>query len=386
MHTPVAEASTETVLHSFGNGTDGITPSADLINVEGTLYGTTVNGGAYNYGTVFSINPQTGAETVLYSFCSKANCPDGDGPSGALINVNGTLYGTTQSGGAYNNNAPYNSGTFFSFNPQTGVETVLHSFGSGTDGWFPLAGLIKIGGKLYGTTNGGGVISNTCGSVGCGTVFSLNLKTGAETLLHSFVGVPSDGAYPGAGLINVGGTLYGTTQNGGLVVSAGTIFSINPQTRAEMVLYSFCSQANCTDGLAPFAALINIKGKFFSTTSAGGSYNLGTVYSFDPRTGAEAALYSFGNGIDGQTPIADLTKVGGKLYGTTYGGGTYGYGAAFSLDWKTGLGEKVLHSFGNGPDGLQPAAGLINIGNMLYGTTFGGGTYGNYGTVFSIVP
>jgi uncharacterized repeat protein (TIGR03803 family) len=84
------------VLHSFRGYPDGAHPWAGLLNVNGTLYGTTYGGGAHHRGTVFAI-PTSGKETVLYSFGYR---PGGANPKAALIDVNGTLYGTTSRGGA----------------------------------------------------------------------------------------------------------------------------------------------------------------------------------------------------------------------------------------------------------------------------------------------
>jgi uncharacterized repeat protein (TIGR03803 family) len=89
----------ETVLHSFGSGTDGQTPLAGLLAVDGKLYGTTWLGGDFGGGTVFALDLETGAETLAYSFCSQANCADGGNPEASLIDVDGTLYGTTPTGG-----------------------------------------------------------------------------------------------------------------------------------------------------------------------------------------------------------------------------------------------------------------------------------------------
>jgi uncharacterized repeat protein (TIGR03803 family) len=120
---------------------------------------------------VFSLDPQTRAEAVVYSSCEETNCAEGAIPVTNLIDVKGTLYGTTASGGA----SQY-YGTAFSLNPVTGAETVLYSFCSQdgcTDGWFPQAGLIDINGTIYGTTSH--VTLDRCGSLGyCGgVVFSL---------------------------------------------------------------------------------------------------------------------------------------------------------------------------------------------------------------------
>ena len=152
------------VLHSFGAAPDGNDPGAGVIGLgdDGTFYGTTIFGGAYSCsptykcGTVFSITTG-GTETVLHSF---TNENDGANPEADLIDVGGTLYGTTYSGG-------YGFGVVFSITPE-GVEKVLHSFGNGTDGRNPHASLIDVRGRLYGTTEFGGKQNR-------GTVFSITM-------------------------------------------------------------------------------------------------------------------------------------------------------------------------------------------------------------------
>jgi uncharacterized repeat protein (TIGR03803 family) len=213
----ITTSGTETVLHTFGRG-DGLRPLAGLLNVKGTLYGTTVAGGktgCYDQrgcGTVFSVTT-SGKESVLYSFTGTSG--DGANPNARLINVKGKLYGTTPLGGTYTR------GTVFSIGA-TGTEQVLHNFGSGSDGASPEAGLINVKGKLYGTTEAGGTNNH-------GTVFAIT-TSGAETVLHSFGGPPNDGAFPVAGLLNVNGTLYGTTAGGGAYGSYGygTVFALTP--------------------------------------------------------------------------------------------------------------------------------------------------------------
>jgi len=249
----------EKVLHSFGSGTDGQNPYAGVTDVKGKLYGTTVKGGTAGNGTVFSVDPKTGAETVLYSFCSQQNCTDGSEPFGNLITVKGTLYGTTFEGGTTD------SGTVFALDPKTGSETVLHSFGSGTDGYTPEAGLTDVKGTLYGTTYTGGASGN-------GVVFALDLKRGAEMVVYSFCSRQNctDGSEPFAGLDAAKDTLYGMAANGG-ANDYGAVFAIDLKTGAETVLYSFCSQQNCTDGEGSDAGLIDVKGMLYGTTYSGGA-------------------------------------------------------------------------------------------------------------------
>jgi uncharacterized repeat protein (TIGR03803 family) len=208
-----AHAYSYKLLYSFRGGrSDGATPVASLINVGGTLYGTAFSGGAYLHGTVFSVNPTTGAETTVYAFKGGS---DGANPAASLINVNGTLYGTTFGGGT-----PYYFwGAVFSVSPTTGAETTVYAFKGGSDGAGPQASLIQIGHKLFGTTRSGG-------AHGAGAVFALNLTTNAENIVYSFKG-GTDGSLPMASLINVGGTLYGTTTSGG-AHGYGTVFALVP--------------------------------------------------------------------------------------------------------------------------------------------------------------
>jgi uncharacterized repeat protein (TIGR03803 family) len=264
----------------------------------------------------------------------------------------------------------------FALNPKSGKEAVLWSFGSPGDGIYPSAGLIDVGGVLYGTTGAGG---GNGGQIGEGTVFALNPKTGKEAVVWSF-GAFGDGEIPYAGLLDVSGVLYGTTVQGG-ANGLGTVFALNSQTGEESVLWSFGSVG---DGTFPFAGLIDIGGVLYGSTSGGGSGGYGTVFALNSQTSKETVLWSFGNAGDGVSPQAGLIYIGGVLYGTTTGGGTHGGGTVFSLNPKNGK-EAVLWSFGSAGDGVSPQAGLIKVGRALYGTTGGGGAHGA-GTVFSLAP
>jgi uncharacterized repeat protein (TIGR03803 family) len=368
------------VLHFFRNGSgDGVKPSAGLLNLNGMLYGTTRLGGAnrHPYGIVFSITT-SGKETVLHSF---GGVGDGGYPQAGLLNVNGTLYGTTYIGGG-----AYNFGTVFAITP-SGAETVLHRFGRGSEGGaHPQAGLVNVKGMLYGTTVYGG--ANTCSGFGCGTVYAVT-RSGTENVIHSFGG-SGDGEFPEAGLVNVNGTLYGTTTTGGSYCrgsgGCGTVFSITPSGK-ETVLYSFSGK----DGAHPRAALLNVKGMLYGTTTTGGKYcaaigGCGTVFSIT-TSGKEIVLHSFGGTGDGTNPRAGLLNVNGMLYGTTAGGGANGRGTIFSI---AGSGaESVLYSF-KGNDGKEPSAALLNVKGRLYGTAEVGGASGcgvkGCGTVFSLSP
>jgi uncharacterized repeat protein (TIGR03803 family) len=161
---------------------------------------------------------------VVYRF---SRSRDGGRPDGRLLAVNGILYGTTRygGGGACNIYGGKGCGTVYQLNPKSGRKKQLHRFGGGsTDGAYPNGSLIDVDGTLYGTTNYGGDAG--CGRIGCGTVFSVT-TTGKEKVLHTFGSRSADGANPYAALINVNGALYGTTAGGG-ANGDGTVFSVSP--------------------------------------------------------------------------------------------------------------------------------------------------------------
>jgi uncharacterized repeat protein (TIGR03803 family) len=174
----VSSTGEEHVLYRFKAGTkDGAHPYAGLVAVNGTLYGTTYQGGASGAGTVFSVST-SGVEHMLYSF---KGGKDGQYPYARLLDVNGTLYGTAYQGGIYPG-----WGVVFKIST-SGDEHVIYSFKAGNDGAHPFAGLIAVKGLLYGTTYQGG-------TSGGGTVFRVS-PSGDEKVIYSFKG-GSDGQYP----------------------------------------------------------------------------------------------------------------------------------------------------------------------------------------------
>ncbi len=335
------------------------------------LASTLVAVAAYARGALVSPPPAQAREfATLYSF---TGTPDGAGPYAGLIYRAGKLYGTTGAGGAMN------YGAIFKFNLSGGRETILHSLAGSPDGQLPEAELLAHGAALYGTTAYGGGSGN-------GAIFEVDPNTGAETVIYSFAG-GADGGQPMAGLIWHGGALYGSTTGGGLS-DYGTVFKFDPATGGETVLYNF---AGGTDGKYPFSGVIYHAGKLFGTTSAGGASGHGTVFRLDPATGRETVLHSFAGGNDGATPLGTLVAHGGRVFGTTDGGGgngcvfASGCGTVFQLDLATGV-EAVLHSFAGGADGAYPMDGLLYQGGALYGVTFGDDIASDYGTLFKVMP
>jgi uncharacterized repeat protein (TIGR03803 family) len=367
-------AYTETVLHAFTGGTDGIFPGAGNVFVQnGNVYGTTVGnaelGGCgkndtLSCDTVFELTPPAAGKTawgygLLYRFLSVA---DGYEPEAGLIaGPAGSVYGSTTAGGNQDCTSSYTNGhgttgcgTVFKLSPPasgTGLwtKTILYKFTGGADGGLPLAALLADpsgSGVLYGTGSTGG--SKTCsfGSYNCGVVFALappaKGKTAwTETVLYSFKG-GSDGLAPTGALVMKGGALYGTTMSGGHscdIYGCGTVFQLTPPAKGATAwtfktLYAF---KGSTDGGVPMSAVtFGASGALYGTTFQFGSKNTnllcgsyvgcGTLFQLTPpATGTswtEKPLYVFTGGATGGESSAGLALDAGVLFGTTALGGS----------------------------------------------------------------
>ncbi len=384
----------------FGSGSQGV---AQTKTTSGTTFTT--------FTTVHSFNGADGKESF----------------AGLLQGKNGNLYGTTYYGGADNDGEVYQI-------TAAGKLTTLHSF-TGPDGEYSYSVPVQdAAGNFYGTTYLGGSADN-------GTVFKLT-PSGKLTTLHSFSG--ADGSQPLAGLaVGSDGNFYGTTVRGGSD-NNGLVFKITPSGHFT-ILHIFCSEAACSDGQSPYAALIQATdGNLYGTTLGGGTKGHGTVFRI-AKNGALSVIYSFcsqSGCADGEFPQTGLVQASnGNLYGTTILGGAYGSGTIFEVTlvgalttlysacsesfcpdgnylyapliqakdgnlygimqiggahnsgtiFQITLGGALttLYSFCSQAacaDGQYPAAGLVQAANgNLYGTTADGGAHGD-GTIFSVVP
>ncbi|HEY3676061.1 MAG TPA: choice-of-anchor tandem repeat GloVer-containing protein [Candidatus Tumulicola sp.] len=349
---PSARAGHFRLLHAFDKSPDDSNPDGTLVQLNGTLYGLSNDGGNSGYGAVFSLTV-TGKVKTIYSF----NGESGYSPEGQLLAYDGLLYGTIPGDGEV-----YSVTT-------GGVFTILHRF-SGPDGLNPDNGLTAAQGEMYGTTLQGG-------SKGIGTLYAID-TSGAEHVVYSFGGSSADGFYPDCTPTLWKNRLYGTTSEGGKY-NHGTVFSIT-ETGVEAFSHSFGSGI---DGQDPqFSNVTPLGGILYGTTSAGGKHGQGTVFKIFP-SGAERTLYNFGDVKgDGAAPNDGVISYRGVLYGTTAGGGTNGQGTIFRVT-TTGK-ETVLYSL-SGDDGSDPMGRLLPAGSNMYGTASGGGVYGQ-GTAFRFTP
>lgn len=303
---------------------------------------------------------------IIFSF----DGADGSDPLAAMLNVKGRLYGTTSGGGDWSTRG----GTAFVATPD-GNEQVLHSFGAGKDGSAPLASLSNLNGTLYGTTPYGG-------QYGEGTVFSID-SSHREHVLHSF-GKGHDGSEPYGGLTALNGNLYGTTVLGG-AHKGGTVFVVTTAGE-ERVLHDFPPNS-AEDGANPVGNLTVLHGILYGVTIEGGDcYRKGSVFTIS-TTGDEKVFYNFGCGTgkngNGTNPDAGLIAVKNTLYGTTESGGPYPCQGGVVYSVNTHGVEHVLHDFCKAGDGAEPMGALIAAKGALYGTTYQGGA-NDYGTIFRV--
>ena len=307
-------AQTYDVLKLFTDGVDGANPYGGLIQAsDGSLYGTTSSGGANNAGTIFKIN-QAGAFATLHDFAGS----DGASPVSSLIQgPDGALYGTTSAGGASG------WGTIFKIDADGTAFTTLHDFAGSPGGANPQTGLtLGADGNLYGSTTYGGANDY-------GTIFKTDKSGVTFTTLHNFVW--SDGVYPGSDLVQgTDGFLYGTTVEGGATSPFGTIFKIDTAGVALTTLHDFVG----SDFLYPFGAMIQGKdGRLYGTTADGGANPPdGTIFRIDTDGANFTTLHSFAGG-DGANPVSGLIQtMDGSLFGTTSNGGANNSGTVFETD------------------------------------------------------
>jgi uncharacterized repeat protein (TIGR03803 family) len=373
------------VIYTFTNNPSPGNRNSSLILDSNTLYGTTYYGGSSSNGTVFKVNVDGSGYTVLKSFPTLNNPQtnsDGAWPIAGLVLSSNILYGTTTAGGLYG------GGTLFKLNT-SGSNFAVLKYASSSQ-----ADLIIVGNTLYGTSSYGG-------TNGTGTIFKLNTDGTGFAVLKSFSGnpqniySPSDGASPYAGLVFGGDILYGTTEGGGSL-GYGTIFSINTNGTGYILLKSFPPSfsgdlgSRNHDGMMPISGLICRDGMLYGMAQGGGTNGYGTVFKVSIYGDDYSVLKTFAGSPDGAIPESALTLSGNTLYGTTLYGGTGNNGTLFKIN-VDGTGYAILKNFppnisGTNNDGglnYVATAGLTLSGGIFYSTTPIGGSYGS-GTVFKL--
>jgi len=323
--------------HDFGGtSTDGQDPSAGVtVDSYGNLYGAAAEGGAYQDGMVWEIT-SAGVYKDLYDFGGTSG--DGVSPSeNVTVDSSGNLYGTTDSGGAYNR------GTVWEI-PAGGAYAIRHSFGAGHDGYLPEASVtVDSSGNLYGTANNGGANSSINEGFGGGMVWEIT-TSGTYKDIHDF-GSGTDGLAPDCNvLIDSYGNLYGTTLGGGAHTSVhggaggGMVWEITASGTYKDI-HDFGASG---DGWYPSAGVsIDYSGNLYGTTTYGGAnaslnagWGGGIVWEITPNGYRD--IHDFGAGDDGYSPYSNVTvDAYGNLYGVTPDGGEYsdGQGVVGGVVW-----------------------------------------------------
>ncbi|MBA3045437.1 MAG: right-handed parallel beta-helix repeat-containing protein [Candidatus Thermoplasmatota archaeon] len=356
---------TMNVLHNFTGGAGGQDPYGGLVTDGTYLYGMTYNGGANTLGMVFRTMLDGSVLVPLRDFAGAA---DGSRPYGSLLMYGGLFYGMTYAGGTHGR------GVAFNINSDGTVFNLLHHFGppTMTEGHTPGGGVVYDGTYLYGTTKNGG-------DMNYGTVYRIKSDGSGYSLVHEFQGALADGQSPWATPLLVGGTLYGTTVNGGSS-GKGVVYKVNTNGSGYTVMDHFVN----TNGANPYGGLANGgDGYLYGMTCYGGSKGWGTIFKVDIATGIISLIHSFDD-IEGSQPWGKLLVNGTLLYGMTYQGGANDAGLIFKIN-TNGAGFAPMFHF-DWTDGYWPYGSLVMDDTFLYGitNTGGGGDANECGTVFKL--
>ncbi len=385
-----------------GSTQEGAFPTGAIRESNGLYYGTTEEGGSElnngrGYGTLFSMTPE-GRITTLVSFTNVVTNGGVPGywPRGALtrMGVNGHLYGTTSSGGARG------KGTIFRYHPDTKIFSSIAYFSGttansgGAAGEEPTGALVYGNdGYLYGTTRYGGAGN-------FGTVFRISTLDSSVQTLAEFTG--NSGARPGteplcglAAEFPVAGqpatAFYGVTTFGG-TPNLGTLFKVTP-AGALTTRVQFTGALGANPGSQPSGQLVWNGGFLYGTTKSDGAVGYGTVFRFDPASGAHTVTVTFGytSGTwQGRNPLSGLTPGPDGIFYGTNSSGVNGWGNGDVFRWNAGTGavESVgafrgLDMGASLPGKTPPLGGLSGSADgNLYGITYEGGP-GN-GTIYRL--
>jgi hypothetical protein len=339
-----------TLLSDFGNGAQGplgLNPTGVVLGAAGTILVSDRDAGTNFGGALFSVNPTTGARTLLSDFGNAAQGPLGVSPNRAALGAAGTILVIDISAGTNR------AGALFRVNSSTGARTVLSDFGNAAQG--------PLGEAPFGVALGAAgtilVIDEGAGTNGKGALFSVNATTGARTLLSDFgssaqgpLGEDPDSVAPGAaGTILVSDTNAGTTNKGAL-------FSVNPTTGARTLLSDFGNAAQGPLGQDPGGVALRplSPGDVAVIDPEAGTNFQGALFGLNPATGARNLLSDFGNTAQGPlgiNPLGLILDLGSTLLVIDPNAGTNGGGALFRVNSSTGA-RTLLSDFGNADQGI----------------------------------
>lgn len=323
-----------TFVHNFDSINGSYPFGSLLLSSNGKLYGMTKNGGTYNKGTLFSINPATNVYNLIFSFTGGQG---GGVPEGTLIeSANGRLYGMT-----LNEDTTLN-GMLFMYDTTTNAPVICHVFSDTIHGYLPYGKVIQAtDSRLYGMTSAGG-------AHGKGVLFRYDTALHVYKDMIDFNGM--NGQNPYGSLYQQNNKLYGMTKLGG-AYGKGNIFYYNLADSSVTNIYSFDS----INGAYPYGDLINyIWESLVGMTSAGGTYNDGVAFNIDTLGNMEN-VSSFQNIVLGSHPLGSFVHSGFSFavcYAMTNTGGANEEGV---IVWYSGFEVLNLRSLNDSiMDGISP--------------------------------
>ena len=332
----------------------GESPKSVITSFNGKLYGTTAS---QNGCSIFSVNKDGTDYTAIYHFSN--TCPH----DGLLLASDNQFYGTTSSGGEFNN------GTIFKFNPATSQFSTIYSFAT-WGGASPNGFLIEGNdGFLFGTTTSG------YGTPVGGSVFKIAKDGSSFTSLKGFADVSQGRDIYGGLTKSEDGTLFGSFNYGGQFEWGG-IFKLNPNGTGYQIIHHFKD----VDGKGPRDELFYSNGYVYGATTQGGINELGAIYKLKTDGSEFIKIYDLpkDRGMNSVT----LTFLSGQLFYTAYSGGISKLGAIVKVDEIEKQGT-VIKEF-NPAEGGQPTGKLVKHSNgNIYGATYSGGDFGR-GTLYKI--
>ncbi len=340
---------------------NGSVPLGKLALYEGKFYGMTQVGGANSAGVIYEWDPVTN----IYLKKVDLTISGGSNPQGALTYSNGKFYGMTYAGGANN------KGVIFEWDPVSNIYTKRIDLNT-TDGSQPTGYLTDAGGKFYGITNKGG-------SGNIGVIFEWDPTSNTYTKRVDFDGYNANNSF--GSLIEYNGKYYGMSRNGGDPLShSGNIFEWDPVTNICVTKID-CFRYPCSN-------LVQQGGKFYGVTrgdAPGQTYvpSGGNIFEWDPVANTISYKYSFDDPSAGNASTGTLAYYQGKFYGTTSMGGSGGSGVIFEWDPVANTYNKKIDF--NGNNGFNPSGALSVKEGKFYAVTNRGG-WNDKGVIYEWDP